>query len=43
MKVVIAGFGSIGKVVGEALDIGIENLTLSGVCGRNYDKTKQRI
>ncbi|MEE2954702.1 MAG: aspartate dehydrogenase [Pseudomonadota bacterium] len=43
MKVGIAGFGSIGKVVGEALDIGIENLTLSGVCGRNYDKTKQRI
>ena len=43
MKVGIAGFGSIGKVVGEALDKGIENLKLLGVCGRDFEKTNKRI
>ena len=38
MKVGIAGFGTIGKVVGRALDEGIEGLELEAVCSRDREK-----
>ncbi|WP_138378931.1 aspartate dehydrogenase [Luteithermobacter gelatinilyticus] len=38
MKVGIAGFGTIGKAVGRALDQGVEHLTLVGVCTRTPGK-----
>ena len=36
----IAGFGTIGAKVGDALDRGIEGLRLVGVCGRDQAKTE---
>jgi aspartate dehydrogenase len=38
VKVGIAGFGTIGKVVGRALDEGIEGLELEAVCSRDREK-----
>ncbi len=38
MKVGIAGFGTIGKVIGRALDRGIEGLELEAVCSGDRDK-----
>ena len=39
-RVGIAGFGTIGRKVGEALDDGIDGLRLIGVCGRDQVKTE---
>jgi len=43
VKVGIAGFGSIGKVVGEALDRGIDGLELTGICVRNLEQGLARM
>ena len=40
LNVGIAGFGTIGRKVAEALDDGIEGLELVGVCGRDPAKTE---
>ncbi len=43
MKVGIAGFGAIGKVVGEALDQGIPGLELTGICVRDAARGEARM
>ena len=43
MKVGIAGFGSIGKVVGEALDQGIEGLELAAISVRDIERGLNRM
>ena len=43
MKVGIAGYGAIGKVVGESLDRGIDGLELIGVCVRNKERGHLRM
>ena len=43
MKVGIAGFGSIGKVVGKALDQGIEGLELAAISVRNIERGLNRM
>ena len=43
MKVGIAGYGAIGKVIGEALDHGIHGLELVGVCVRNIERGHLRM
>ena len=43
MKVGIAGFGAIGKVVGEALDQGIDGLELAGICVRDVARGETRM
>lgn len=43
MKVGIAGFGTIGRVVGRALDEGIEGLELDAVCSRNQAKAAENM
>lgn len=40
LKVAIAGFGTIGKPVGRALDAGIEGLELVAVAARDHDKAR---
>jgi aspartate dehydrogenase len=41
MRVAIAGFGTIGRVVGRALDRGIEGLELVAVAARDADKARR--
>ncbi len=43
MKVGIAGFGTIGKVVASVLDGGIEGLALAAVCTRSEEKCRQEM
>ena len=43
MKVGIAGFGTIGFRVGQALDDGIEGLELVAVCARNVERAAARM
>ena len=43
MKVGIAGYGAIGKVIGEALDRGIENLEFVGICFRDVERGYSRM
>jgi aspartate dehydrogenase len=43
MKVGIAGFGTIGARVGQALDEGLAGLTLEAVTGRDADKTRAAV
>lgn len=40
MKVGVAGYGTIGRVVARALDKGIEGLELEAVCTRSVDKAR---
>ena len=39
----IAGFGTIGKVIGKALDDGLEGLTLTAVTSGNLEKAKSNL
>ncbi|WNC69526.1 aspartate dehydrogenase [Thalassotalea nanhaiensis] len=43
LKVGIAGFGTIGQVVGQALDNGIDGLELTAITSGNLDKAKQNL
>lgn len=43
MKVGIAGFGTIGRVIGKALDDGIEGFTLTAVAAGNADKARNNM
>ena len=43
LNVGIAGFGTIGRRVAEALDDGIDGLSLVGVCGRDPVKTEANV
>ncbi|QPG60557.2 aspartate dehydrogenase [Shewanella eurypsychrophilus] len=43
LRVGIAGFGTIGKVVGQALDDGIDGMTLIAVTSGNLDKASQNM
>src|SRR5688572_23958501 len=42
-RVVIAGFGAIGKVIGRRLAEGMDGFTLAGVVGRDRAKTEREI
>jgi aspartate dehydrogenase len=43
LRVAIAGFGSIGRLVGQHLDQGIPRLRLVGVSARHLDRARQRL
>ena len=43
LSVGIAGFGTIGHKVADALDDGIDGLVLVGVCGRDRAKTENDV
>lgn len=43
LKVGIAGFGTIGQVVGKALDNGMDGLELTAITSGNLDKAKQNL
>jgi aspartate dehydrogenase len=43
LRVAIAGFGSIGRLVGQRIDQGIPGLRLVGVSARNLDRARNRL